>query len=131
MIYFGYAQQASEKPPKFGMKNYRSIGDYVRLILAGILFPIEAARRLYIVKSYSMRLAKLSFSAARSKPFSFVMPPSLVEGLVARVVETPEGGVKSEIWKDGRWIDGETIFRVLNDGRELTPDELNRLGIKP
>jgi hypothetical protein len=56
--------------------------------------------------------------------------PSFVEGLVARVVKTPDGGLRSEVWKDGSWAASKLpVFEVLDKARKLTPAELSKLGI--
>jgi hypothetical protein len=56
-------------------------------------------------------------------------PPSKVEGGVFRVVKTPEGGLRSEAWRNGAWEPGGTVGSVWEKGRLLKPEELSSLGI--
>jgi hypothetical protein len=57
------------------------------------------------------------------------MPPSAVEGAIGRVVKTPDGGVRSEAWRNGSWVPGLSVWDVLDKGRPLSEGEISKLGI--
>jgi len=64
-----------------------------------------------------------------NEKFSLELPPSAVEGAIGRVVKTPDGGVRSEVWRNGSWMPGLSIIEVLDKGRRLSPAECTELGI--
>ena len=51
----------------------------------------------------------------------------LLRGLVVRASETPEGGLRSSIWRNGPWEHGGNFVEASWEGKRLTPEEVSSM----